>query len=176
MYTPTNGCRQTGDGLEGQAMVNCREETVRTVHQIRPVLDRIRADMAVIGYVPRDIFAVRIAVREALLNAIQHGHRGDPTRCVRLTYLVTPAYVLAEVMDEGPGFDPTQVPIPALDDDLAWSSGRGLFLMRQLMTWTRFNRRGNVCVLCKRRSSPTGTRPAPATNPQEEDPWNCSGS
>jgi serine/threonine-protein kinase RsbW len=127
-------------------------------------------------YPRRDVFAVRIAVREALLNAVRHGHRGDPTRCVRLAYLVTPAYVLAEVTDEGPGFDPSQVPIPALGADLAWSSGRGLYLMRLLMTWTRFNRRGNVCVLCKKRSPSTGTRPAPATDPQEEDPWNCSGS
>jgi serine/threonine-protein kinase RsbW len=176
MCTSTNRCRRSGDATESQRITDCREEEVHTVDDIPPVLARIQAAMEKVPYPRRDVFAVRIAVREALLNAVQHGHRGDPTRCVRLTYLVTPAYVLAEVMDEGPGFDPSQVPIPVLGADLAWSSGRGLYLMELLMTWTRFNRYGNVCVLCKKRSSPAGTRPAPAANPQEEDPCNRSGS
>jgi serine/threonine-protein kinase RsbW len=176
MCGPMNGSPRSNDGLEAQAPTTCQEARVHTEDQVPSVLACIQAAMQTIDYVPRDVHAVRIAVREALLNAIQHGHRGDPTRCARLTYVVTPAYVLVEVMDEGPGFDPTQVPVPLLNDDLTWSAGRGLFLMQQLMTWIRFSRQGNVCVLCLRRTRHDGLQPDLTPHLQENDPCNRIGS
>src|SRR5262249_17473524 len=137
----------------------CRSGHVRTVADIPPVVARIQAEMEALLYPHMDVFSVRTAVHEALVNAVRHGHRGDPTRCVRLTYLVTPEYAVAEVLDEGPGFDPSQVPNPLQGGRPGPNPGRGLFLMRMLMTWTHFNQRGNLCLLCKKRSPGLRFRP-----------------
>lgn len=60
--------------------------------------------------------------------------------------------MLAQVTDEGPGFDPATVANPLAEADLERPSGRGLLLMRRFLSWVRHNRRGNSVTLCRRRS------------------------
>jgi serine/threonine-protein kinase RsbW len=122
------------------------------VAELAELIDDITATMKKAAYPSRDVFGVRMALEEAGVNAIKHGHRGDPTKRVWIAYQVTPEQVLLEVEDEGPGFDPSQVPDPLAEENLERSSGRGLHLMRCYMDWLRFNDRGNRLTLCKRRS------------------------
>jgi anti-sigma regulatory factor (Ser/Thr protein kinase) len=117
-----------------------------------PVFQKIEDWMRVLGYPHRDLVAVLLSMREAVANAILHGHGRDPRKRVRLRYLVTPTEVLVEVQDEGHGFDPTHVP-----DALAgWQEhrprGRGLFLMRSYTSWMCFNSTGNRVTLCRQRT------------------------
>jgi serine/threonine-protein kinase RsbW len=83
------------------------------------------------------------------VNAIRHGHKGDVTKQVRVSYSVTADEVVAEIEDEGPGFDPQQVPDPLSPENLERPSGRGLFLMRHYTSWVRFSPRGNCVTLCR---------------------------
>src|SRR5262249_37422706 len=99
------------------------------------------------GYPRPDLFAVRLALAEALANAVKHGHRGDPTQPVRVSYRVGSAYVTAEVEDRGEGFDPFQADDPCAPENLARPCARGLRMMR-----VRFNERGNCVTLCRCRS------------------------
>jgi serine/threonine-protein kinase RsbW len=110
--------------------------------------------MSALDYADRDIFGVRLALEEALVNALKHGHRCDPSKVARVRYQVTDERVLLEVEDEGPGFDPAAVPDPLTADGLGRPSGRGLLLMRHYLSWVRYNRRGNRVTLCRRRSLP----------------------
>src|SRR5262249_33198506 len=103
-------------------------------------------------YSPRDIFGLHLAVEEAVSNAVKHGHRNRPNQPVWVRYQVTPDQVLVEVEDQGPGFDPEQVPDPREPSNLERCSGRGLFLMRHYSTWVQYNERGNRVTLCKRRA------------------------
>ena len=80
------------------------------------------------------------------------GHRGDGRKSVRVTYQVGPWQVLAEVEDQGPGFDPSRVPDPTAPENLDKPCGRGLFLMRHYMTWVYHSSRGNCVTLCRSRS------------------------
>ena len=57
------------------------------------------------------------------------------------------------IEDEGPGFDPTDVPDPTDDDNLDKPSGRGLMLMRAFMTVIEYNEKGNRVLLEKARSA-----------------------
>jgi len=59
--------------------------------------------------------------------------------------------VLAEVEDEGPGFDPGGVADPTAAENRERTDGRGLLLMRHYMTWVRFSARGNRVTLYKQR-------------------------
>jgi serine/threonine-protein kinase RsbW len=117
-----------------------------------PLLTAVCQAMEATGYPEGDVFAVRLALGEALLNAIEHGNGGDPAKQVRVSYLVLQGVVLAEVEDEGPGFDPAQVPDPRDPENLEQPSGRGLFLMRHYMDSVTHNDLGNRVTLCRYRS------------------------
>lgn len=119
---------------------------------IVPVLDGVTAAMVRQGYPGRDVFGMRLALEEALVNALKHGHGYDPARRARVRYRVTRRQVLAQVRDEGLGFDPAGVADPLGEEGLERPSGRGLLLMCRFLSWVRYNRRGNGVTLCRRRS------------------------
>jgi serine/threonine-protein kinase RsbW len=118
------------------------------------VLQAVAGEMAAAGYPEDDVFAVCLGLNEALLNAVLHGNGRDPAKRVRVSYRVTAERVVAEVEDEGPGFDPDNVPDPRAPENLERLGGRGLLLMQAYLTWVRYNRRGNGVTLCKCRSAP----------------------
>jgi serine/threonine-protein kinase RsbW len=118
-----------------------------------PVFDGVMAALGRWDYPDRDVFGVRMALEEALVNALKHGHRGDTSKVVRVDYQVTPEKVLIEVEDQGPGFDPEDVADPLDPRNLERSTGRGLLLIRHYMTWVRYEGRGNRVILCKYRST-----------------------
>jgi len=61
---------------------------------------------------------VRVALAEALANAMQYGNRRDPAREVRLRLAWGSHRIEAEVTDEGDGFDPSAVPDPTAPERL----------------------------------------------------------
>jgi serine/threonine-protein kinase RsbW len=126
--------------------------SVRAAAEISRVADAVVAAMAAAGYPDNDRFAVRLALEEAVANAVKHGHRGDPARRVRVCYQVRADRVLWEVEDQGAGFAPRRVPDPLDPENLDKPSGRGLLLMQACATWLRFNERGNRVTLCRARS------------------------
>lgn len=93
----------------------------------------------------RTLFRMRVAIAEALTNAIQCGNRGDPAKAVAVLADLLPDRVRVAVSDEGQGFDPGCVPDPTSDPGaLENPRGRGLFLIRNLADQVEFNDRGNT--------------------------------
>jgi len=96
-------------------------------------------------------FNLRIALAEALANAILYGNRCDPSRSVQVRVRFGAERVEVEVTDEGEGFDPSSLPDPTQPDRLCLPTGRGLFLIRNLMDEVRFNEKGNsICMILRR--------------------------
>ncbi len=129
------------------------EERLHALADIRPKLQTLTDEMLQWGFHYTEIFCVRYAVGEALHNAIKHGHRGDESKTVRLNYLISPEYVLAEVIDEGPGFNPKCIPNPFAARQQGQVARQGLFFMSLFMSWVRFEGRGNRVTLCKMRAA-----------------------
>jgi serine/threonine-protein kinase RsbW len=129
-----------------RASLSCPGEVV-------PTVEAVVAAMAAAGYAEKDLFAMRLALEEALVNGIKHGNQGDPARRVFVRYRVGPEQALVEVEDQGPGFDPAGVPDPLAPGGLERPGGRGLLLMRAYLTWVRYNDRVNAVTLCKSRSA-----------------------
>ena len=127
-------------------------ETLHTTAEISRVIGGVTGAMITADYPARDLFGMHLALEEALVNAVKHGNGGDPDKSVSVRYRVTDRQVLAEVEDEGPGFDQDEVPDPTAPQNLGRPEGRGLFLMRAYMTQIRYNERGNRVALCKERS------------------------
>jgi len=116
---------------------------------------RIQTDIVAIAqkceFSEPELFAIRLAIEEALVNAIKHGNGSDPTKKVRIDYSVDTEKIHIRIEDEGPGFDPTAVPDPTDPEFLERPCGRGLMLMRHYMSFVEFCGRGNCVVMFKRR-------------------------
>jgi serine/threonine-protein kinase RsbW len=126
---------------------------VRAPAELHPFYEALAVWMRAIGYSRKDIFAVRLALFEAVINAYRHGNRGDSSKRIFVRYLLSPDEVLFEVEDQGRGFDPDQVPNLLIEPYLDRPSGRGLFLMRTYMTWVSFNQQGNRVTFSRQRSN-----------------------
>lgn len=129
-----------------------REETVRSQNDKRRVSECVTRGMAIADYSDKEIFGMRLALEEAIINGLKHGNKEDPAKRVLVRYQISSECVVAEVEDEGEGFDPEQVPNPLAPEYLERPSGRGLLFMRCYMSWLRYNERGNCVTLCKCRS------------------------
>lgn len=82
---------------------------------------------------PKCALNVRVAVTEALSNAILRGNR-DRSKQVRVKAHVLADAFVVEVVDEGPGFDVEECTIdPRTPENIEREDGRGLFLMRCFM-------------------------------------------
>ena len=115
----------------------------------RLVTDELLDQLGRNDWSPADIFAIHLAVEEALVNAIVHGNRLDPAKQVRVSCEVSPQLVRVRITDQGEGFDPASVPDCTLEERLEAASGRGVMLMRSFMTRIEYNSRGNSVLLEK---------------------------
>jgi serine/threonine-protein kinase RsbW len=123
---------------------------LRRVEEVVRVLEDLTLRLTAHGYSAKDRFGVQLALEEAIVNALRHGNGGNPTKRVLVRYLIDAEVVMAEVQDEGPGFDPETVSDPTRPENLDRPSGRGLMLMRHFMTSVHYHGCGNVVTLCKR--------------------------
>jgi len=94
-----------------------------------------------------DIFSIRLALEEALINAIKHGNQLDRNKKVNISYRILEDRFEVRINDEGPGFDPSDVPDPTAIENLERPCGRGLMLMRHYMDDVAYNSRGNGVVM-----------------------------
>jgi serine/threonine-protein kinase RsbW len=91
----------------------------------------------------RTAFRLRVLLAEALTNSILFGAGGNPSRSVRIGAELTNQTIRLQVTDDGPGFDPREVPDPTAPGALGRPIGRGLFLIRNLADRVEFNEQGN---------------------------------
>jgi anti-sigma regulatory factor (Ser/Thr protein kinase) len=96
-------------------------------------------------------FNLRVALCEALANAMIYGNGLDPDKAVEVHVTVTEIQLRIEVADEGNGFNPAHFDDVSLPDDLEATGGRGLFLIRKLVDDVYLNERGNtICMVLRR--------------------------
>jgi serine/threonine-protein kinase RsbW len=103
-------------------------------------------------YCDHDIFAIKLALEEALVNAIKHGNQLDRAKLVRVAFRVTVDRFDIRIADEGPGFDPDEVPDPTAPENLERPCGRGLLLMRHYMTEVTYTDCGRAVCMAKVRN------------------------
>jgi serine/threonine-protein kinase RsbW len=97
----------------------------------------------------KDIFGIRLALEEALVNAIKHGNQMDRSKKVTIVSVIHAERFEIRITDEGTGFDPGDVPDPTAVENIERPCGRGLMLMRHYMTEVSFGDRGNSVRMAK---------------------------
>ena len=117
----------------------------------RVVQEEIEASLAAF-FAEHDLFAIKMAVEEALVNAIKHGNQMDPGKFVRVAYALSSARFEVRITDEGSGFNPDDVPDPTSPENLERPCGRGLLLMRYYMSEVTFHDGGKTIAMAKLRN------------------------
>jgi CheY-like chemotaxis protein len=141
---------------------------------IMPLIDHLQAQMP--HWSDSSRLQIGMALNEALTNAMHHGNLEVPStlrvddesdyyllirqrqkslpycdRRVRVQFETSPERIQIEISDEGPGFDPAEVPDPRSQANLEKLSGRGLLLIRTFMDEVRFADKGSRIVMTKHR-------------------------
>lgn len=88
-----------------------------------------------------------VVLTEAVNNAIIHGNKGNSAKKVVVTCMREKDTLIVKVKDEGNGFNPDEVPNPIHEENLLRETGRGVFLMRQLMETVHYNKNGNEVTM-----------------------------
>jgi len=98
-------------------------------YEIPGILDKayeieheIMEDLERLGYDENALFSIRLAMDEALINALKHGNRNVPELTIRIFY---------------------EADTPTIGEHLKKTHGRGVFLIRKFMHEVYFNDKGN---------------------------------
>jgi len=109
------------------------------------------------GWKEEDIIKVDLAVQEALANGIRHGCKNDPSKFIQCIVTADASGELVVIVrDPGTGFEPQEVADPLEGENLLKASGRGVFLINQLMDEVEYADGGREVQMRKRRE-PTET-------------------
>jgi serine/threonine-protein kinase RsbW len=119
------------------------------VYAISKICGRLLDEVRAKNFDSDQIFAIHLALEEALINAFKHGNKYDPTKNVDIDYVVTDEKFDISVADEGSGFSPDRLPDPRSEENLYKPCGRGVLLMRSYMDVVEFNEDGNRVHMVK---------------------------
>ena len=108
----------------------------------------------------RHIKDLKQAIMEMGGNAIEWGHRKNADLVLRITYRIDPNAVTLIIQDQGPGFNPTDIPHAASEEDPIRhlevrnelglrEGGFGIMLARGLVDKFWYNERGNQVTMVK---------------------------
>ncbi len=106
------------------------------------------------GFSDEIIFAVDMAVRESVANAVKHGNKMDAEKPVEITFSSLSKGFEITVRDFGAGFAVEEIPDPTNPENLLKASGRGILFMRTFMDeveWTNHVEGGTIVKMLKKR-------------------------
>src|SRR5579864_7324149 len=105
---------------------------------------------------------IETALREALANAVVHGNGENSYKRV---YVDCRCYMDGEVSitvrDEGQGFDCSAIPNPTFRENLLFTHGRGIYLIKTLMDEVSFEEGGAVVMMRKKSNANSAERRKP---------------
>jgi serine/threonine-protein kinase RsbW len=118
------------------------------IDAISPLMDQLMRLLDGARCLMGSEFAVELALREALNNAVVHGNAMAPQKLVKVYCRCESGKgVWLSVRDQGKGFDPSAVSAPLEPNSLKAEQGRGIYLMKWAMDQVVFKVGGTeVCM------------------------------
>lgn len=144
------GCPLRRDKLVSQFC----EVIPSTLNALDDIQEKVLAVVKRLPCVPEELEDIAIALREALVNAILHGNKSDPAKRVVVACFCEceeNGGLLLVVRDEGPGFNPDEIPDPTDAEGVHSWHGRGIFMMRHFMDDVCYRNGGSEVLLRKRK-------------------------
>jgi len=92
-----------------------------------------------------------LAIQEGIANAMKHGNGSDNSKTISVCFIPSADHIEIHIKDQGGGVDLESIPDPSLPENILKSSGRGVFLMRQVMDSVKMDisESGTTLVLVK---------------------------
>lgn len=100
------------------------------------------------------LYAIDMAVRESVANAVKHGNLLDETKPVEIALSTSEEVFEITVRDHGTGFSVNQIPDPTDPENLLKATGRGILFIRNFMDeveWFNHESGGTVIKMRKKR-------------------------
>jgi serine/threonine-protein kinase RsbW len=85
------------------------------------------------GFGEDDCHKIGMSIREGVINAYNYGNRQDRQKKILFTVEFDAEKMIVRILDQGKGFELSQVPDPLAEENLLRTSGRGIFLMKAFM-------------------------------------------
>src|SRR5260370_15517996 len=130
--------------------VELRQSLPSRVVVVSPFVDQLMRFILNFRMADGSEIDIEMALLEALANAVIHGNGDNSGRSV---YFVCRCYMDGEVSitvrDEGKGFDSNTVEDPTSHENLLFTHGRGIYLMKTLMDEVSFEEGGSVVRMRK---------------------------
>jgi serine/threonine-protein kinase RsbW len=107
-----------------------------------------------LGFSDDDLFAIDMAMRETVANAVKHGNKFDETKAIEITFLEQVDKFEIAVRDFGNGFEVLNVPDPTDSENIMKTNGRGILFMRNFMDgveWKEAENGGTIVKMWKNR-------------------------
>ena len=98
------------------------------IDQLEPYLEGLQEQT---GFSDEKLPQIRLALNEAVTNAITHGNQNDPSKEVHILATGDQNQLTISVKDEGRGFNPDNLSDPLKEENLLKESGRGIFLIKE---------------------------------------------
>lgn len=132
-----------------------KEYAIAGSDEIPPFIDEIREDLEKRGFTGTEINRTEIALREMVLNGINHGNRNDRKKKVTVSCSISCSGWEFVIEDEGEGFSKGQVPDPVSnikeildrDDESEYTHGRGIVITEQFTDSLIYSLKGNCVIL-----------------------------
>ncbi len=109
------------------------------------------------GIISLEEINLKIALVEALTNAMEHGHGFNTQLRVKVEAKIDERRGEIKISDQGKGFNHHHLPDPTAPENLYKPRGRGIYMMYRLMDEVHFNRKGNSVRLVKYRRGASST-------------------
>jgi serine/threonine-protein kinase RsbW len=103
------------------------------IESVEEAADRADEFARTRGYGDEVIFAVDLAIRESVVNAVKHGNKFDESKDVEITFADSEDGFEITVRDYGTGFSVEDIPDPTVPENLLKSDGRGILFIRSFM-------------------------------------------
>jgi serine/threonine-protein kinase RsbW len=118
---------------------------------VTPLVDQVMGKVRRMGCAAGKEFEVELALHEAVVNAVTHGSKMDPSKMVQICMACDEERgILIVVRDSGPGFRPEQLPNPVVGENIYAEHGRGIYLITRFMDEVKFDRGGTEIHMRKR--------------------------
>ena len=113
---------------------------LNNIPQVESLIDKVCEDLSL----NEDYYGnILIAVTEAVNNAIIHGNKNEASKRVKVDVEEGNKGIVFSVIDEGEGFDFTNLPDPTAPENIEKPDGRGIFLMKNLSDDVKFDLNGS---------------------------------
>ena len=100
-----------------------------------------------------ELYAINMAMRESVANAVKHGNLLDETKPVEIALSDSDKGFEVSVRDFGKGFAVDEIPDPTNPENLLKASGRGILFIRNFMDeveWFNHAEGGTIIKMLKK--------------------------